>query len=202
MPDLVAISHELLLEGEEWDGEAHCNKTRLKDKYLILFLFLCHSLLPLKSMVSMNLTKAKLLWAIGTGKTIDLPRMMFMTLCVAHATSYTKGSMPYTSFLTELFKRNGVCIPLGITRVELKGPLIDLHCSQSEGQRKKKRLEETVYEEPLIGMAELKEAIVNLGKEFGTQMTELSRDGNGAGRGRAGPEVCIPVPDPQNFFKP
>ncbi|GFS34062.1 hypothetical protein Acr_00g0032030 [Actinidia rufa] len=74
MPYLTTISHELLLEGEEWDREVQCNKTRLKDKYLILFLFLCHSLLPLKRTVSMSFNRARLLWAIGMGKTIDLPR--------------------------------------------------------------------------------------------------------------------------------
>ncbi|GFZ18286.1 hypothetical protein Acr_27g0000250 [Actinidia rufa] len=54
MPEMATISHELLLEGEEWDGDVQCNKTRLKNR-------------------------ASLLWAIGTGKTIDLPRMMFMS---------------------------------------------------------------------------------------------------------------------------
>ncbi|GFZ05177.1 hypothetical protein Acr_17g0007490 [Actinidia rufa] len=39
--DVAAISHELLLEGDEWDEETQCNKIRLKDKYLILFLFSC-----------------------------------------------------------------------------------------------------------------------------------------------------------------
>ncbi|GFZ03398.1 hypothetical protein Acr_16g0000220 [Actinidia rufa] len=141
MPVLAAISHELLLEGEEWDGEVQCNKTRLKDKYLILFLFSCHSLLPLKRMVSMNLTRAKLLWAIGIRKIIDLPRMIFMTLCAPHTASDTRGSVPYTGFYMELFKRSGVRIPLGITRVKLEGAIDRTSLSRSEGQRKKRRLE-------------------------------------------------------------
>ena len=48
MPDTAAFSQELLLERDDWDGEIQCNKIRLKDKYLILFLFSCHTLLPLK----------------------------------------------------------------------------------------------------------------------------------------------------------
>ncbi|GFY91218.1 hypothetical protein Acr_07g0014140 [Actinidia rufa] len=32
MPDLSTISHELLLEGDEWDGEVQCSKMRLKDR--------------------------------------------------------------------------------------------------------------------------------------------------------------------------
>ncbi|GFS42896.1 hypothetical protein Acr_00g0082390 [Actinidia rufa] len=106
MPNLATISHELLLEGEEWDGEVQCNKTRLKDGYLILFLFSCHSLLPLKRTVSMSVTRASLLWAISTGITIDLLRMMFMSLCAAHTTLDMRSFVPFTGFLTELFKRN------------------------------------------------------------------------------------------------
>ncbi|GFZ12042.1 hypothetical protein Acr_23g0004270 [Actinidia rufa] len=118
MPDLAVISHELLLEGEEWDREAQCSKTRLKDK-------------------------AKLLWAIGMGKAIDLPR-----------------------FLTELFKRSGVRIPLGITRVEPEGAIDRSSLSRSKGQRKKRRFEAVADEVPSMGMAKLNEAITNLGKEF------------------------------------
>ena len=77
MPDLDAISRELLMGDDIWDGEVQCNKTRLKDRYLILFLFSCNSLLPLKRTVAIGVTRANLLWAIGTGKTINLHRMMF-----------------------------------------------------------------------------------------------------------------------------
>ena len=101
-----------------------CNKTHLKDKYLILFLFSCHSLLPLKHTVSMNVARARLLWAIGTGKTIDLPRIMFLSLCATYKASDKWGSVPFTGFLTELFKRSGVHIPLDFIRIEPEG-LID-----------------------------------------------------------------------------
>ncbi|GFZ18313.1 hypothetical protein Acr_27g0000520 [Actinidia rufa] len=129
MPDLAVVSQELLLEGDEWDGEVQCNKTRLKDKYLILFLFSCHSLLPLKRTVSMNVAWARLLWAIGTGKTIDLPRII-------------------------------------------------ASLSRSEGQRKKRKLEEEAQEGSAIGMGELKEAILNLGKEMSKQMAEFREEVN------------------------
>ena len=91
MPDLAVILQELLLEGDRWDGEVQCNKTCLKDNYLILFLFSCHSFLPLKCTVSMNTARARLLWAIGMGKTIDLPCMMFLSLCAAHKASDKRG---------------------------------------------------------------------------------------------------------------
>ncbi|GFY95652.1 hypothetical protein Acr_10g0010370 [Actinidia rufa] len=32
MPDLLTVSHELLMEGDECDGEVQCSKTRLKDR--------------------------------------------------------------------------------------------------------------------------------------------------------------------------
>ena len=98
MLDLATIFHELLLEGNEWNGEVQCSKTRLKDKYLILFLFSCHSLLPLKHMIVRGVTRVSLLWVIGTGKSINLSRMMFMSLCAAYNSSGTRGSVPFTDF--------------------------------------------------------------------------------------------------------
>ncbi|GFZ18293.1 hypothetical protein Acr_27g0000320 [Actinidia rufa] len=178
MPDLAVVSHELLLEGDEWDSEVQCNKTCLKDKYLILFLFLCHSLLPLKRAVYMNTTRARLLWAIGIGKTIDLPRMMFLPLCAAHTASDERDYVPFTSFLMELFKRSGVHIRLDITRIEPKRAIDRSSLFRSEGQRKKRRLEAIEHEEPSMGMAELNEAIMNLGREMGTQITEFRAEVN------------------------
>ncbi|GFZ19877.1 hypothetical protein Acr_28g0005820 [Actinidia rufa] len=64
--------------------------------------------------VSMNTARARLLWVIGMRKTIDLPRMMFLSLCAAHMASDKKGSVPFTG----LFKRSGVHIPVDITRIE------------------------------------------------------------------------------------
>ncbi|GFS34082.1 hypothetical protein Acr_00g0032140 [Actinidia rufa] len=43
--------------------------------------------------VSMNTARARLLWAIGMGKTIDLPCMMFLSLCAAHMASDKSGSV-------------------------------------------------------------------------------------------------------------
>ncbi|GFY91136.1 hypothetical protein Acr_07g0013320 [Actinidia rufa] len=176
MPDLAVVSQELLLEGDEWDGEVQCNKACLKDKYLILFLFSRHSLLPLKRTVSMNIAKARLLWAIGTGKTIDLPRIMFLSLCAAYKASDKRGSMPFTRFLTELFKRSGVHIPLDFIRIELERPIDRASLSRSKGQRKKRKLEEEAHEGLIIGMGELKEATLNLGKEMSKQMFEFREE--------------------------
>ncbi|XP_057495951.1 uncharacterized protein LOC130780945 [Actinidia eriantha] len=168
MPNLAVLSQELLLEGDEWDGEVQYNKTRLKDKYLVLFLFSCQSLLPLKRTVSMNTARARLLWAIGTWKNIDLPHMMFLSLCAAHMASDKRGYVPYTGFLMELFKRSGVHIPVDITRIEHEWPLI----------RKKRRLEVGAYEEPLMGMAKLNEAIMNLVREMSAQMSKFKVEVN------------------------
>ncbi|GFZ19874.1 hypothetical protein Acr_28g0005790 [Actinidia rufa] len=178
MPDLAVVSQELLLEGDEWDGEVQCNKTRLKDKYLILFLFLCHSLLPLKCTVSMNVVRARLLWAIGTGKTIDLPRIMFLSLCATYKALDKRGSVPFTGFLIELFKRSRVHIPLDFIRIELEGPIDRASLSRSEGRRKKRKLEEEAHEGSVISMGELKEAILNLEKEMSKQMSEFREEVN------------------------
>ncbi|GFY90981.1 hypothetical protein Acr_27g0000470 [Actinidia rufa] len=110
------------------------------------------------------------------GKTIDLPRMMFMSLCVAQTVSGTRGFMPFTGFLTELFKRSGVHIPVNLIRIDPKRPIDRSSLSRSEGQRKKRRLKEIAHEEPTIGMAELKKEIINLRMEMSTRMTVLEEE--------------------------
>ncbi|GFS36417.1 hypothetical protein Acr_00g0045820 [Actinidia rufa] len=173
MPDLAVVFTRIAFGRGRMDGEVQCNKTRLKDKYLILFLFSCHSLLPLKRTVSMNVARARLLWAIDTGKTIDLPRTMFLSLCSTYKASDKRGSVPFTGFLIELFKRSGVHIPLDFIRIEPEGPIDRASLSRSEGQRKKRKLEEEAQEGSAIGMGELKEAILNLGKENEAEVTLL-----------------------------
>ncbi|GFS39338.1 hypothetical protein Acr_00g0062350 [Actinidia rufa] len=173
MLDLVTTSYELLLEGDEWDVEMQCNKMRLKDKYLILFLFSCHSLMPLKRTVAMSVVRTSLLWAIGTGKSINLPRMIFLSLCATHNSLDLRGSMPFTGFLTEIFKRSKVHIPVDLTRTKPEKPINKYCLTRSEGQRKKKRVEAIASEEFSIGMAELKEAIMDFRTEFNTRMTSL-----------------------------
>ncbi|GFS36594.1 hypothetical protein Acr_00g0046870 [Actinidia rufa] len=110
MPDLATIFHELLLEGEEWNG---------KD---------------------------------------------------------TRGFVLFTGFLTELFKKNGVHIPVDLIRIEPERPIDRSSVSRSEGQRKKRRLEAIAPEEPSIRMAELKEKITNLRMEMSTFMTSLEEE--------------------------
>ncbi|GFS40609.1 hypothetical protein Acr_00g0069520 [Actinidia rufa] len=107
-----------------WDGEVQCNKAHLKDR-------------------------ANLLWAIGIGKTINLPRKMFVVLCAAYD-SYD---------------------PRDLTRIELEKPIERYSLTQSEGQRKKRKLDEGTLEQPLVGIPELQEAIANLRVDFDTHMT-------------------------------
>ncbi|GFS36318.1 hypothetical protein Acr_00g0045330 [Actinidia rufa] len=102
--------------------------------------------------------RARLLWAIGTGKTIDLPRTMFLSLCSTYKASDKRGSVPFTGFLTELFKRSGVHIPLDFIRIKPEGPIDRASLSRSEGQRKKRKLEEEAQEGSAIGMGDLKES--------------------------------------------
>ncbi|GFS32071.1 hypothetical protein Acr_00g0020660 [Actinidia rufa] len=115
MPNLLTVSHELLLEGDEWDGEVQCSKTRLKDR----------------------------------------------------------GSVPFTGFLIELFKRHGIHIPVDLIRTEPEKPINRYSFTRSEGQQKKRKFEAITLEEPSIGMTELKEAITSLRMEFDTRMTAL-----------------------------
>ncbi|GFS31969.1 hypothetical protein Acr_00g0020170 [Actinidia rufa] len=89
-----------------------------------------------------------------------------------------RGSVPFTGFLTELFKRSGVHIPLDFIRIEPEGPIDRASLSRSEGQRKKRKLEEEAHEGSTIGMGELKKAILNLGKEMSKQMSEFREEVN------------------------
>ncbi|PSS34877.1 Pre-mRNA-splicing factor like [Actinidia chinensis var. chinensis] len=115
--------------------------------------------------VSINTTKARLLWAIGTGKSIDLPRLMFLSLCATHKALDKRGFVPLIG--TELFKKSGIHIPLDFTRIEAEGAIDRSSLSRSEGQRKKRKLEEGASEESLMGMAEQNEAILDLGSKWG-----------------------------------
>ena len=83
------------------------------------------------------------------------------------------GSIPFTGFLTELFKRHGIHIPMDLIRTEPEKPIDRYSLTQSEGHWKKRRLKAIASEEPSIGMAELKEAITSLRMEFDTYMTTL-----------------------------
>ncbi|GFZ05438.1 hypothetical protein Acr_17g0010100 [Actinidia rufa] len=124
----------------------------------------------------MNTARARLLWAIGIGKSIDLPRIMFLSLYVTYKAADNRVFVPFTGFLTELFKRSGVHIPLDFTRIEPKGAIDRSSLSRSEGQMKKRKLEAGAYEDSSIGMAELKEAIIDLGREMNTLMSEFRAD--------------------------
>ncbi|GFY90908.1 hypothetical protein Acr_07g0011040 [Actinidia rufa] len=80
--------------------------------------------------------------------------------------------------LCKLFKRSGVHIPLDFIMIEPEGPIDRASLSRSEGQRKKRKLEEEAQEGSAIGMGELKEAILNLGKEMSKQMAEFREEVN------------------------
>ena len=110
------------------DGEVQCNKTRLKNRYLILFLFLCHSLLPLKRTVAMTVTRA-----IDIGKSIDFPCIMFMAFYFAYDSSDIRSSMPFTRFLTALFKKYDISIPIDLIRIKLEKPINKYSLTRSGG---------------------------------------------------------------------
>ncbi|GFZ10861.1 hypothetical protein Acr_22g0002590 [Actinidia rufa] len=117
--------------------------------------------------------KGKFVMAIGMGKSIDLPHMMYMSLCSAYESSNARGSVPFTGFLTELFKRHNIHIPIDLIRTELEKPIDRYSLARSEGQRKKRRLKASASERPSVGIPELQEAITNLRIEFDTRMTSL-----------------------------
>ncbi|GFY91301.1 hypothetical protein Acr_07g0014970 [Actinidia rufa] len=136
-PLVSVLCEELLEKGETWDGVGQCSKKKLCAKYLILFLFSCHSLMPLKRTVSMSLLRAQLLWAIGTGKSIDLPRYMFMQVYHAYAHPNAQGSIPFTCVLTRLFKESKVKIPQDLVTQAQENPIANNALSRSEVQKER-----------------------------------------------------------------
>ncbi|GFS35916.1 hypothetical protein Acr_00g0042670 [Actinidia rufa] len=79
--------------------------------------------------------------------------------------------VPFTEFLTELFKRHDVHIPIDLTRIETEKPIDKYSLIHSEGQRNKRKLEEGASEQPSIGILALQKAIANLRLDFDTRMT-------------------------------
>ncbi|GFZ02214.1 hypothetical protein Acr_15g0008220 [Actinidia rufa] len=69
-------------------------------------------------------------------------------------------------------------LPLHFTGIEPEGPVDRASLSRSEGQRKKRKLKEKAHEGSTIGMGELKEAILDLGKEMSKQMSEFRAEVN------------------------
>ncbi|PSS08284.1 TRNA modification GTPase [Actinidia chinensis var. chinensis] len=96
-----------------------------------------------------------------------------LTLCQEFMANIKDNPETEKGFLTELFKRSGIHIPLDFTRIELEGAIDRFSLSQSERQRMKRKLKEGAYEESSMGMVELKEAILDLGRQMGTQMSEF-----------------------------
>ena len=96
---------------------------------MILFLFSCHYLLPLKHTVVMIVMTANLLWAMGTRKSIGLPLMMFMSLCVTYNSSDPRGSVPFTGFL----KRQGIHIPVDLIKIDPENPIDRYSLTLSKG---------------------------------------------------------------------
>ncbi|GFZ05427.1 nucleosome assembly protein 1;2 [Actinidia rufa] len=66
-------------------------------------------------------------------------------------------------------------ISLGLS---LKGPLIELPCPDLKGKGRRENWREGAQEGSAIGIGELKEAILNLGKEMSKQMSEFREEVN------------------------
>ena len=135
-PPLSVICKELL---KDWDGEVQCSKLKLKAKYLILFLFSCHSLMPLKRTVDMSLNRAQLLWVIGMGKSIDLPQYMFMQIYHAYTHLNPKGLISFTCMLTKIIRESKVWISRDLITKDQENAIDDTTLNCSKGQKKRRK---------------------------------------------------------------
>ncbi|GFS40703.1 hypothetical protein Acr_00g0069930 [Actinidia rufa] len=185
MLDLAIIFHELLLEGSgsivnvTRGSRMHTGALLLVGSILVLRVFnyfATRTLAVRNSLLGENQLPGLGCYGRWPGKTNDLPRMMFVSLCATHIASDTRGSVSFTRFLTELFKKSGVHIPVDLIRAKPKRPIDISSLSRSDGQMKKRRLEVIAHEEPSIGMVKLKEEIMNLRMEMNTRMTALEEE--------------------------
>ncbi|GFY97576.1 hypothetical protein Acr_12g0001170 [Actinidia rufa] len=119
--------------------------------------------------VAMSVTRMSLLWAIGTGKSIDLPRIMFMAFCSAYDSSDIRGSVPFIRFLMALFKKYDISIPVDLIRTKQEKPIDKYSLTRSKGQRKKRKLVASSSEAPIVGIDELQDVITNLRIKFDTR---------------------------------
>ena len=101
----------------------------------------------------MSLNRAHLLWAIGMGKSIDLPRYMFMQVYHAYTHPNAQGSIPFTCILTRLLKESKVKIPQDLVTQAQENPIADNTLSRSLGQKISKKKRKKEAEELRIKMA-------------------------------------------------
>ena len=87
----------------------------------------------------MSLARAQLLWAIGTGKTIDLPLYMFSQFVEESRNPSALGSIPFCCMLTELFSDSGSRIPKEMFRAYQESPIDEVTINKSRAQIKRKR---------------------------------------------------------------
>ncbi|GFZ03462.1 hypothetical protein Acr_16g0000860 [Actinidia rufa] len=85
------------------------------------------------------------------GKAIDLPSMMFMSLCSAYESSDVRGSMLFLGFLMALFKRHEIVIPMDLIRIASEKPIDRYSLTRSEGQRNKRA--SSASKEPSVGIS-------------------------------------------------
>ena len=125
---------EILKPGAPRPGDIQLKMKFLKERYLPLFLWTCHTILPLARLSDVSLMRAQLLWAIGTGLTIDLPYYMFMDLYTLYTNPTPLSSIPHTCLLTKLIKGAKVKIPGNAVQEKSKGKITLKTISKSQAQ--------------------------------------------------------------------
>ena len=78
-PSHKEMCAEILAPGESWTA-SQIRVRQIAPRYHPLFLWTCYSIFPLGRTVECSRMRGQLLWAIGTGRSIDLPHFMYMAL--------------------------------------------------------------------------------------------------------------------------
>ena len=87
----------------------------------------------------MSLNRAQLLWAIGIGKSIDLPRYMLLQIYHAYTHPNPKGSILFTCMLTKFIRDSKAKIPQDLITQDQDNPIDYATLSHLEGQKKRRK---------------------------------------------------------------
>lgn len=97
----------------------------LTPRYTALYLFCCSTIFPIVRRSELKRDRARLLWAIGTGRTIDLPLYMYRVFCEDYLHPRAQGAIPFGCILTRLIEEVLPASILGILREQQPKGAID-----------------------------------------------------------------------------
>ena len=102
--DFREVSAEICVPGTHWLDRRQMPIRVLTPRYTPLYIFCCSTIFPIVRHSEIKRDRARLLWAIGTGRSIDLPLYMYRVFCEDYLRPRSQGSIPFGCILTRLIE--------------------------------------------------------------------------------------------------